>query len=300
MPRSAVLTGRNDARDRARLRHRLDRRSAPQSDPHADIEQLLAQMFPGGEPPDAGPVDLDRYLQASGQAHLPPEERLRQLAMHLETDLVCLRPAELDRIYEAAVRLQPSAVSVWHSRGISAKLAAEVTDDPKVISKYSELSLRCLTTAADQLPSDPDITYSLGAWHYQFGQLVEALEHFDKAIRESPGHGLARLYRAHCLHDLERWTDAVAAYADVPLDALKGPSAWRVDVVLEAQAYCKLRAGDRQGAIADFERLLDRLDKEPRRGLPLMLQYLREAVSGDLAPELGEHYRRVARALDEA
>lgn len=210
-----------------------------------------------------------------------------------------MRPAELDRIYEAAVRFAPTAISVRHSHGISAKHVAKVAEEPKVTEKYRDLSFRCLTKADELLPDDADILYSLGAWHYDFREPASALPFFERAIRVAPPHGFARLYLAHCLHDMERWHEAVAAYGNVPLDAFKGPTAWRIDAQLEAQAHCKLHVGDRQGAIIDFTRLLDRLEKHPARAQPLTLEYLRNAATGDLASDIGVRYAELAKLIEK-
>ena len=79
----------------------------------------------------------------------------------------------------------------------------------------------------------------------------------------------------------------IAREPEVPLAEFTGPAgAWRVDVVLEALAHCRLKAGDRAGALRDFERLLQRLEKEPGRAQPLLLVHLEAASAGELRSEL--------------
>jgi tetratricopeptide (TPR) repeat protein len=118
----------------------------------------------------------------------------------------------------------------------------------------------------------------------------------DPTALESP-HVYALLYRAHCLHDQERWTEAVEAYRAVPLETFKGPKAWLVEIVQEAQAYCLLQAGDRASAISELTRLLERLEKEPKRAEMLNLTYLTEACRGPLREELWPAYCRLSRLI---
>jgi len=207
-------------------------------------------------------------------------------------------PSALDRIYEAALRFNDADHYLWHSRGISAKYSANGTDRDETVARFKRLSLRCLNRAWELEPRDAGVAYSLGKWHYEFGAATEdAAEWFETALSLEPDHGYALLYRAHCLHDQKRWGEAVAAYEAVPLETFKGHKAWLVDVVQEALAYCRLRAGDREGAIADFDKLLTRFEKEPRRADMLALVYLSKACSGPLREELRPKYLPLARAL---
>ena len=78
----------------------------------------------------------------------------------------------------------------------------------------------------------------------------------------------------------------MAAYEAVPLETFKSQKAWRVNVVKEALAYCRLHAGDREGAVADFNELLTHFDREPRQAELLALVYLSEVCAGPLRKEL--------------
>ena len=298
MSRSAVLRGRIDARDRARLRGRLDRPAAEDVDHHAEIRAWLGTTeYRDEDPEDMVRLDLGQYLHETGRFELPPEERLRQLAMFVEVDFGSVAPDALDRIYGAAVRLNPSDRLVWHSRGIAAQFVATVSESAETSARFETLALRYLSHAWELDSPDPEVAYSLGEWHSEFGAIEDAAEWIERAIALEPGHGDALLYRAHCLHDEERWVEAVEAYRAVPLETFEGPRAWLVDVVLEAQAYCVLRAGDRAGALREFERLLERFEREPQRAEMLALVYLTEACREPLRAELWPAYCRLARLI---
>ena len=227
---------------------------------------------------------------------MPPEERLRCLAILLERKVPGVHPRDLDRIYAAALQLAPRAAAVWHSRGIAACLAGDMEDDAQAATRAALPALRWLHTALELDALDPNILCHIGQWHYDYGEsLDEAASWFERALALEPRHHTALLYRAHCLHDAERWHEAIAAYQALPLDSFKRSAAWLVDVILEAQSYCQLRAGDAVAALDGFRRLLDRLEKEPMRALPMKLQYLREASQGPLRLELGERYTAFIR-----
>jgi len=251
--RSVVRSGKIDARDRGRARGR-HRSVASEVDARDSMQQWVSSEVVEG---DLERLDLDEVLRATGHIPLPPEE-LRQLALYLAE---VATPAALDRIYEAALRLAPLSHVVWYSRGLAAMAGA---DEPTL----AKLSRRCLERASELDPDDPDVAYSLGKWHYDLGTLDDASHWFERCLALDPAHGWALLYRAHCLHDRARWLPAIDAYEAVPLGTFEGPSAWLVDVVLEALAYCRLRAGDRTGALRDFRQLVQRLETDPQRALP--------------------------------
>ena len=55
------------------------------------------------------------------------------------------------------------------------------------------------------------------------------------------------------------------AYAAVPLDTFVGRKSYLVDIVAESRGHCLLHAGDHAGAAVEFERLLDRIEKDTGR-----------------------------------
>ncbi len=300
MSRSAVLTGRIDARDRAKLRGRLDTEARPDADPFEELWAWLNRSSYGEQPAAvAARVDLDEYLRRTGYIEIPAHERLRHLAIHMEYHFG-FAPEVLDRIYEAGLRLEPHDHLLWHSRGITTKYAALCAADEATRKRLAPLALRWLERALELDDTDPGVPYSIGKWHYfhgSGGSGDEAWRWFERTLELDPEHGWALLYRAHCLHDKKRFGEALAAYEAVPLQTFDGPRAWWVDVVLEAKADCRLHAGDRAGAVVDFARLLERLEREPHRRQPLMLHLTREACEGPLREELGVAYQRI-RELD--
>lgn len=294
MPRSPVLSGRVDARDRAHQRHRRDRKARASSDPHDLLSAWLeGSSLVGLDAEKLERLDLDEYARDTGSIDLPTSERLRHLAIHLEQDFQD-SPEALDRIYAEAARLNPLEPTIWHSRGITAKWCAEVATKTKVVERCKKRSLDYLLKADELLPNDADTLYSLGLWHFDHGTKDEALVHFERVIALQPTHAFAHLYRASALHEQERWAQAVVAYSSVPLETLTRVKAFIVDVVLEDVAYCKLRAHDRAGALEDFTRLLDRLEKEPHRAEALSLHLLHDACQGPFREELRDRYNAIA------
>ncbi len=298
MARSAVLTGKFDARDRAKVRRRHDRKTRSETDAYQQIQSWLQASEIGLESDrEMLRFDTDAYLAQTGHIEMRPEERLRQLAMFVESTFGSLAPDALDRVYAAAVRLNENDAVVWHSRGISAKFVALVAQAEATQKRFVRLALRYLQRAEQLAPDDASIAYALGKWHYEFGTTEDAALEFDRALQIEPDFGWAALFRAHCLHDQERWSEAAAAYSAVPLETFKGPRAWRVDIVLEALAYCRLRAGERSSALADFTRLIERLTKDPHRAEMLDLRYLHKACTGPLRSDLLGSYTKLLGRL---
>jgi len=299
MGRSAVLTGRIDARDRAKLRGRLDAEVQPEADPFEELWAWLERSDYGEGPPEvAARTDLDEYLRRTGHFEIPAHERLRHLAILMEAESGAVLEV-VDRVYEAGLRLEPSDHLLWHSRGITTKLAAGLERGAKQ-ERLAARALRWLERALELDDTDPHAPYSLGMWHYEFGSGKDvAQQWFERVLELEPEHGWALLYRAHCLHDRERWSEAVAAYEAVPLQTFEGPKMWRVDLLLEQKAYCRLRAGDREGALMDFSRFLERLEKEPHRADMLPLRLAREACEGPLRDELSATFDRIGKIVEQ-
>ena len=247
-------------------------------------------------------IDLDDYLRATSQFEVPAEERLRLLAVELEFQVYCeskLRSwAALDRIYQLALRLAPSAAWTHASRGISAAELANMTDDADEAARLFAKAYEALLRASDLAPDDADIAYGLGHAIYmdRTRGVEEALQHFDRGLKLDPHHGWAALYRAHCLQDLERWTEAAVAYTEVPMDQFTGPPSWRMDLLVEQRGWCRLMAGDKAGALADFERILSRYEKQPHLARWSLLTHLTKAA-GSAFPELAPRIEAVEERL---
>lgn len=307
MPRSPVLTGRIDARDRAQQRHRLDRYAKEAADPEQELVRFLDVELSRIDAVEAMErYDLTDYLRRTGLIDLPPDERLRQLAIAMEertrtrSTEVLREWSALDRIYEAALRLDPDAAQVWTSRAITAEKFMGVADEPVIDRRLAQTAKRALERAIELEPEEAHHPWIMGHLVYHTrepGKTEAALEWLDRALALDPEHTSALLYRAHCLHDLTRWRDAIDAYDAVPLDAFVGHRAWIADYVPECRADCRLRAGDREGALADFERVLHRYELEPGRAALMLLLYLENAAEGELRAELGERFDALRERL---
>src|SRR5262249_39930014 len=134
MPRSGILTGRFQQRDRAQLRRRLDRHDAPPStDANAALDAWLDAnvRLRDEELSTIESLDLTSFLRRTAPIDLPPEERLRRLAAHIESDLAFREEQPRawlahERVYRAALDLNPRVVWVHLSRAISAREHAEL------------------------------------------------------------------------------------------------------------------------------------------------------------------------------
>lgn len=258
--------------------------------------------------------DLAEYLERTAAIAIAPAERLRQLAIHLERQWavwdapVLRRWRAVDRVYEAAIELDPSSVDVWTSRGITAlegmkwaqseviapRLEREKTQSEEIALRLEGESRAALSRALELDPNDAHATCTVGLLGYFARRTEEALEWLDRALALDPSHVDARMYRAHCLHDLSRWSEAVAAYGAVPSEALVASSReWLVVYLLEARALCRLKSGDRDGALRDFDAVLCHYESDPDEALYQLFIYLEEAATGELADELGARFSRL-------
>jgi len=298
-----------DARDRATKRRRRSQKESPESEEHP-VNVLLARIgkwIDGETWEKLERLNLDQYLRDTGDIDLSAEERLRQLAIQLEGTLFFENTTRnwvaLNRVYEAAIRLAPRDELLFASQGVSASNMAVLANPDKeaeVIATLNETAHSALSRAADLAPFDDQIAYAQGHALYmdRTRDQADALAHFDRAIRLNPEHAWARLYRAHCLHDLGRWQDAVDAYSTVPMNEFDGPPSWRMHLLVEQRALCRLNAGDRDGALRDFEVILERYEKQPHLAACGDLAYIREAAEHafpQLSPRLDVLEARMKR-----
>lgn len=301
MSRKRVRSGLIDARDRATKRRR-DRGSAPQATPD-DHERLVAHIESNLDEQTEEQLerlDLRGFLQATAGYDVSPEERLRQLAIALETrtyfDSSMRSWAAIDRVYRHAIRLQPEDWVLHSSRSISASYLAEVASEARDVERLVRASDDSLRRAMALRPDDAELHYLAGYHMYMHrtGTTEEALTQFDRAIELDGSHGFARLYRAHCLHDLERFEEAVTAYDEVPKNAFQGLISWRIDLLVEQRAQCRAKAGDLNGARTDFERVLARYEQEPHLALYTTPQY--RSWAAETFPELAARVEAVEAA----
>ena len=128
---------------------------------------------------------------------------------------------------------------------------------------------------------------------------AEALPWFDRALAAAPDDGWARLYRAHCLHDLGRFREAAAAYDAVTPAIFTGEDAWRHEHLLEQRACCWLKAGEIERAHAEIVALLERWERNPHLAREAWGLDLAEAVRGPLG-DLRESALGLGCRADEA
>jgi tetratricopeptide (TPR) repeat protein len=220
-------------------------------------------------------LDLRAYVRESASFELAPAERLRLLAVYLDENGLVRSGRPLadwqvfSRIYAEAERLGPQHSWVFHAKALTAvELAGTCQREDAARSRLLAIATRSIHAALELDPSDADNHYTHGYVLYctEAVEASEALHAFEAALALDPKHAWAQLYRAHCLQDLERWADAVEAYARVDAAGFVGHGAWRMELLREQRAYCLLRAGDLEGAQAAFEEVLHRRERAIERG----------------------------------
>lgn len=298
--------GQDRPRWRAKLRHRLDRAQPPVSEPYEQINAWIDEHgWANLDVARLEALDLTAYLRETAHIQLAPTERLRRLAIALEDQLNASEQPRgwlaLERIYAAGSMLDPGDAEIDVSRAVTAGLCASCVDNRPDVRRRMILAGRAAATRAIELrPNDAGAHYALGMLYYSFqdGSIESALACFEAAIGADPNVGWARLYRAHCLHDLSRWSEAAQAYSDVDPAFLVGPRAWRYDLLREQRAWCLLQAGQRGQALAEFLGILHRYELQPGLAKYQMLQELTAAAEGPLRAELSDRLGALRRKLD--
>ncbi|MCB9764369.1 MAG: tetratricopeptide repeat protein [Alphaproteobacteria bacterium] len=217
-------------------------------------------------------IDLTDYLRRTAEVDLSPAERLRQLAIALEFDAHWHPQPRgwlaLARIYDLAERLDPEDWGVPHSRGISAMECAEdpLDEHPETSHPLYDVAREAFLRALAPSNEDIDVLHALGdlCYYDRRNPKEDAIAWYDRVLEKDPKHAWANLYRAHALHDLERWSEAVAAYDAVNPAEFQGPPSWRMHLLVEQRGQCRYRAGDVEGAMADFDRILTRYERNPK------------------------------------
>jgi tetratricopeptide (TPR) repeat protein len=295
MQRRDLQRGATEARDRARHRGRRSR-TAGASDPLERLGDHLDQMVI----PRPTAVDLDRFARETSHLDVSLGERLRQLAIHLEYSRGVHAWSVLAPVYAASLRADPDNADAWSS----AAIARWHNDaDTQTVAEACVASCRRAVALA---PADGHPHGVLGMLLYQAGHLDEAITVLQHAI------GLGRvgwphLWLAHALHDLERWPEAAAAYAEIPAAALPPQASWRLQLAREQRAACLYRAGQREAASRLYGEVLTRFERALDAGLdalasPVLATGAPSYLMADLAafPELRARCVAVVARLGDA
>ncbi|CAN97661.1 hypothetical protein sce7492 [Sorangium cellulosum So ce56] len=298
--------GQDRPRWRAKLRHRYDRVRPPLSDPHDQLNAWIDER--GWEKlgtAELEALDLTAYLRKTAHIDLAPTERLRRLAIALEYQLTLSEQPRgwlaLERIYTAGRALDPDDAEIEVSRAVTAELCASCVDDRPEVRRRMIFAGRTAAERAVQLrPNDAGAQVALGMLHYsfQYGSIESALACFEAAAVLDPSSGWARLYRAHCLHDLGRWSEAAQAYFEVDPSFFVGPNAWRYDLLREQRAWCLLQAGERDQALAEFLGIMQRYELQPGLARYQRLKELTAAAEGPLQTDLSDRLAQLRRKID--
>ncbi len=316
MPRhkSPVRRGLTDQRDRGRrkkhhkgrpvdggeLRHRTT--SENWEAKLQFFEAWLEETYRVNDELTIGPpasINLTQYLQSTPTIDIAPDEKLRQLAIFLEP--VCEQMNQpsgwhcLRRIYREALKYDHKWPYLWHSMSLSALGCAKMMDEDDPLRE--EILNESLQFCREGIAINPDfdsLHCSLGNTLYEFRRTAEALAAYQKAVELNSKHVWAALYKAHCLHDLERWSEAIEAYEAVDISQFDGIKSWRGVLLRDQIASCRLHAGDVDQALEDFQAALHRYEHNP--GLLYSPQYLKEAADGILGPQIGSRVARLLKA----
>jgi tetratricopeptide (TPR) repeat protein len=324
MPRRSILRGLPVPRSRAKQRGRLDRR---QEEPATDERQAFFDFCRARFPKEDADLewferlDLDGFLKESAELEFPAGERLRLLAvfvdenLHIGFDAPVRLWKAFERVYQRAAKYAPADPWIQHSRSVTAEeicggLERE-SDEFHAIWRDALHAARHAVTLRDD---EPEVHYQLGYVLYMGpSRLVhnpsmcdEATTALDRALVLDPTHGWANLYRAHILHDLERWGEAADAYAQVNAAAFAGHQIWRYELLREQRAYCLLRADQRDEALTAFIDVIERRERAFDRGddsylSPVLMDppfLLVEAANGPLRDELFDRVSVLVRRYD--
>lgn len=249
---------------------------------------------------------LSVFLDATAADSRSPAERLRKLAVEVEARAASWNV--LAEIYQAANLLEPENSTVLQSWGIAAQAQLEGVQGSVEVA---ECGLRALDEAQRLDPGDAETVYAKGLIHYFWPgrESCESLEHakvcFSDAIDLDPGHQMARLYFAHCLHDACDWQAAAGAYEAIDFDALaRNWPSWRAIKATEQQANCLAFAGRVEAARDVLHRLFTVIEAMPDEVLHdevCNLDEAAEALAGPVNdPELRSRALAIVVRLGEA
>jgi hypothetical protein len=261
------LLGRSAADEMCRV---ADFMNTVPEDPKARIDHA-ARVFGETGPVRVTPEKLHAFTESTRDIDLAPANRLRRLAIELESLEFEQGWSGLRAIYQAAAEADPTDPLVLHSWGISASNWAEEWMTPDLSDRVAIAgeAERVLRAALELAPRDSKIAYTLGLVYYNHPTQVEdaegyrsqAIGWFSRAVEWDPGNTIAQLYIAHCLHDRKEWLCAIAEYEKIDLDRLaRAWPAWRAVKCREQLAQCYAYSGNRDEAVRRFIAFLDEVE----------------------------------------
>ncbi|MEM7762443.1 MAG: tetratricopeptide repeat protein [Pseudomonadota bacterium] len=119
--------------------------------------------------------------------------------------------------------------------------------------------------------------------HYLWGLLIydsasdnaaaDSHVYFQKALAQDPSAYMARLYSAHCYHDLGQLDTALEDYLRVDQQALeKDMPIWRLVKLHEQIGYCLWQTGDKAAGRDYFEKVLQAYRRLPNDTLVAVVE----------------------------
>lgn len=248
----------------SRKRHQAPQRNTSSiPDEVAKLENAMTQWFETPSPDNT--VDCDAFLnttKAFNTSH-PPAERLHLLAIFVES-----QNADwpiLEEIYTCAINQSQ------HRKDRLNVLTSFVTSAISYLDWDRENSDYIYRLAEGNLQElialEPDEAQSYYLYGYLFylskaKTTADALKLFEKCLQLDPGHAWAKLYQAHCFHDLGDFPAAYQAYDEVNPANFSGSISWRYEILLEQRAFCAFQFDKNLGSELHLQ-LLERWEKDP-------------------------------------
>ncbi|MEM9567279.1 MAG: hypothetical protein AAF974_03140 [Cyanobacteria bacterium P01_E01_bin.34] len=218
---------------------------------------------------------LDRFLHETVDLEMEASERLRLLAINVESQTFDDGWFSLKRIYDRAIEENPINIDSYHSLVISGIewINPRQTEPISERIEIAQAAEAYLVQAKLLAPNDAELFYIHGKLLYNHPQRVIhknreyiglALQQFEAAISQDSNHQMAALYKAHCLHDREQWRNAFDAYSRVDTQALieQHPYLkWRVLKLQEQKALCCAKMGDTDQSIQMLLHFFDTVEQ---------------------------------------
>lgn len=312
MSRSRILDGKKQQRSRAKLRKKLDRRRAEKDSNNSEtsllgdfLEKEFSTTFSVAQ---LETIDLKKYLGDTADCQIASTERLRQLAIQLEDSAYDPQPRAwlaLRRIYRFAEGLVENDEDHWEllrSMAISARNLGAATNNESSECKSARRRLfnDAYRAARELKEIRPNLADSYGLlagilYGDLDGDLEEGLAMAEQALAIEPESPWPLYHRANLLRELKRWPAAAAAYNALDPAFFVGHRAWHFELALENRAYCLLRAGDKDRALEEFQKLIERYEKNPQLAINAYGHYLAEAASGQLRKEIGKRAKALIK-----